>query len=452
MTKKKSYSRREFLKMGSVTTGALLLASCTPQATPEAPPAQEPISEAPPPSPERVTLTQLYNPENDPYFQFVNTQMREDYQGLEFEIITVPYDQTLTKIVSMIAAGSQLDVITPDIIWIGQFAKQGFLLPLNDYLSREEIDSFLPGLMEGLASGGNQLAMPAGAWFKNLFYNKTIIDQMGMTEPPRTYKDLIEVGQEAQAAGLVRYPMGWGWSQAEGLTCDWTLLLHAFGGRWFDDNGQWVMNDDSAVEALTYMVDNVNNGVFDPASTTYNDRTVMNPFLVGDYFQMTSWGTWGWSVADDPSESQVVGQVDVGLLPGVAEAGTVSASCSGMSGISVTSSSKHAGVGVDFLKRFAGIGRPQNTRAALELGGMPPVQAWAWNDPELIGDIPVLPQIAEQSQYLFNRPSTSIDKYTEWSTLCQIEIGRALAKEKSPKEALDTVVSISQRDYPNVNV
>ncbi len=448
MTSNKNLSRRDFLRLAGASAGAAILAGCVPPAT--IVPA-EPAAPTTPPQPEEITLYHMYTPENDPYFKFVDEHFTADFPNVKFSATTVPYDEFLTKLISTVAAGAPMDVTTPDIIWIGQFAKAGLLLVLNDYLTDEEKATYLPGLLEGLASGGNQMALPAGAWFKNLFFNSELIQEMGWDGPPKTYEELITLGKEAQDRGVVKFPMGWGWSQAEGLTCDWTLLLHAFGGTWFDENGKWIMNNDAAVAALTYMVENLNNGVFDPASTTYNDRTVMNPFLVGDYFQMTSWGTWGWSVADNPEESQVVGKVDVGLLPGTQLAGTTSATTAGMSGIGVLSQTKYPDLAVEYIKRFSGLGHKDHTRAALELSGAPPVQAWAWNDPELVAKTPVLPKIAAQSEYMAYRPSAEIDKYTEWSTMCQIEIGKALAKEKTPKEALDAVVEVSNTDYPNVN-
>jgi multiple sugar transport system substrate-binding protein len=452
MTSSSHLSRREFLRLAALSTGAAVVAGSASAAVEFLSPS---LAEAAPdskaPAAEQITLYHMYTPENDPYFKFVDEHFTVDYPNVTFSATTVPYDSYLTKLISTVAAGAPLDITTPDIIWIGQFTKAGLLLDVTDHLSDEERATYLPGLLEGLASGGRQMAIPAGAWFKNLFFNTEKIKEMDWEAPPKTYEELITLGKEAQEKGAVKFPMGWGWSQAEGLTCDWTLLLHAFGGTWFDDKGQWIMNNDAGVAALTYMVDNLHNGVFDPASTTYNDRTVMNPFLVGDYFQMTSWGTWGWSVADNPEESQVVGKVDVGLLPGTEVAGTTSATCAGMSGIGVLAQTKYPELAVEYIKRFSGLGHKDHTIAALDLAGAPPVQAWAWHDPDLVAKIPVLPKIAAQSTYMAYRPSAEIDKYTEWSTMCQIEIGKALAKEKTPKEALDAVVEVSKKDFPNVN-
>jgi ABC-type glycerol-3-phosphate transport system substrate-binding protein len=122
-----------------------------------------------------------------------------------------------------------------------------------------------------------------------------------------------------------------------------------------------------------------------------------------------------------------------------------------MSGIGVLAQTKHPDLAVEYVKRFSGLRHPDHTIAALDLSGAPPVQAWAWNDPDLVAKTPVLPKIAAQAAYMAYRPSAEIDKYTEWSTMCQIEIGKALAKEKSPKEALDAVVEVSKKDFPNVN-
>ena len=107
------------------------------------------------------------------------------------------------------------------------------------------------------------MALPAAAWFKNLFYNTEIVQKMGLTKPPATYQALVEASRAAQAGKVLTHPTGWGWKQSEGMICDWTAILHAFGGQWFNKTGGWNVNNENGVAALTYMVENLKNGVFD---------------------------------------------------------------------------------------------------------------------------------------------------------------------------------------------
>jgi ABC-type glycerol-3-phosphate transport system substrate-binding protein len=166
---------------------------------------------------------------------------------------------------------------------------------------------------------------------------------------------------------------------------------------------------------------------------------------------MSSWGLWGWGTANDPDQSQIVGKADVGLLYGEEAADTVSATVSGVSGIAVNSGSQNKDLTVEWARRFAGIGQPENIQQAMTLSGMPPVQAWAWNDPGLVADNPALPMLAAQAQYMYSRPSAHVEQYTEWSTMAQIELSKALTGASTPQAALDTIVENSNASFPGVN-
>jgi multiple sugar transport system substrate-binding protein len=458
---KKGVSRRDFLKSIAVTAGTVaagpILASCAqetpeteaPTMVPEAAPTEVP-TEVPPEvmEPESTNLTIVVAVDLLPYLEYLNAQFKEEHPEATFDLITVGYDQLHTKIVSTLASGADCDIFDCDIIWVGEWAANGWAYPLNDALTDEERAGFLPGILEGLSAGDMQVAMPNGAWFKNLFFNKVIVEEAGLSEVPRTYEDLIIEGERVQAEGIVPYIAGFGWAQSEDLTCEWTQIMHAFGGKWFDDSGNWIVNNENAVAALTWMVENLESKVIDPASPTYNGRTVMNPFFVADYMAMNSWGLWGWNMSNNPEESNIVGDVDVGLLWGTKHAGTESANCSGMSGLCACEWSKNKEWAVEWLRRMSGVGYPENTVAALELAGTPPTQAWAWEDPDLMEQIPALPKIAAQAEYIVNRPSANIENYNDWSLMLQIGLGEALTFQKTPQEALDDIQANSEKDFP----
>jgi multiple sugar transport system substrate-binding protein len=212
------------------------------------------------------------------YFEYLKGEFKKDYPNVNVQLQTVGYDQLYTRASSVLASGSDaVDIIEMDCIWTADFAKNGWAVPLNEYLSEAEKSQLRQGILDPLSSGGNILGLPVALFFKVMFYNTQLLKKLGLPAPPTTYESLAEIGAKAKAAKQVKYVQGWGWSQAEGLVCDWTEALFAFGGKWFKD-GKWAFNDEAGVAALTYMVDNLKSKVFDPASVTYNDRTVMNPF------------------------------------------------------------------------------------------------------------------------------------------------------------------------------
>ncbi|MCC7206727.1 MAG: extracellular solute-binding protein [Anaerolineae bacterium] len=400
-----------------------------------------------------IKLTQVTSSDQVPYFEFINAEFQKLHPEVEFDLIGPGYDQMRTKIISSLVAGAPMDIFSLDIIWVGEFASQGFCEPMDQSMTDAERAEFLPGALEGITANGALQGLPAGAWMKNLFYNKGIVEQLGLDAPPTTYEQLAEVGKQAQADGVLPYIFGWGWTQNEGFTCDWTVILHAFGGKWFDDEGKWAINNENGVAALTYMVDNLKAEVFDPASITYDDRQVMNPFLAGQYLGMCNWGLWGWSMSNSPDDSKIVGQADVGLMFGTEYAGTTSSSILAIPAISLNaaSPSENKDLATEWMRLYAGIGHPEYRKAAMDLSGIPPVQTALWSDPDLMADVPVLPKLADQATYGYQRPSSNVVNYSEWSTMLQTELSKALTGQVTPQEALDAIVETSNVQFPNIS-
>lgn len=433
-------SRRQFLRAAGVTAGALGLSQVGGGRHVFAQTARSVSRRA-------DKLVILASADLQPYYEYLNQRFEEEF-GVTCELQTVGIDQLYTRAATILSSGSSdVDIIEMDSVWTADFGANEWAAPLDGFLSDDETSQLQPGLLDGVSSDGKILAMPFTTQFKVLFYNTEVLENMGLDALPATYEQLVEQGAEAQASKLVKYPQGWGWSQAEGMLCDWTQILYAFGGQWFED-GQWAFNNEAAIAALSYMVDNLKSKVFDPASVTYNDRTVMNPFFAGDYLAMASWGLWGWNMSNDPNESGIVGKVDVGLMYGTEQAGVTSATCAGGGGLALNPNSENQDLAAEWLKRLAGIDHPENQIFALENVGNLPALAALWNDPQVEEANPILPKMGEQANHLVFRPGNHVLGYQNWSNMVQVELSAALTFQKTPEEALNEAVAKSNADFP----
>lgn len=432
MSTRFSGSRRSLLKGAGAATAALGLSSLGLPARAQA----------------STNLVVLATGDTLAYLEFLKGKFEEEFPNVTVELQTVGYDQLYTRISSVMASGSAaVDVVEMDLIWTADFARNGWAVPLNDYFSADELGQLRTGLLDPFQSGGNLLGLPMATVFKTMFYNTERLAALGLSAPPATFEELAEIGADVRAAGGNRYVQGFGWSQAEGLICDWTSALAAFGGNWFE-NGQWAFNNDAGVAALTFMVDNLRNQNFDPGSITYNDRTVMNPFLAGDYLAMLSWGLWGWNMSSDPNESRVVGKVGVGLNYGTRAAGTISATCSGGGANVVNPNSRNREMAIEWIRRAAGIDRRENQEFLLRETGTLPTLASIWDDPNIADINPAAGALAEQSKYVVARPGNHVVGYQAWSQILQVELTSALSFQKSPKEALDAAAEQSNANFP----
>lgn len=378
-------------------------------------------------------VTLITAADDRPWIEYVNKQYQE-IRGGTIEAITQSYDATHNKIVTALAGGSDIDIVVVDTIWGAEFAEAGFLEPIGNRFKPDVVESLVPHALDPWSYKDQQWAVPLSYYFKFYYYNQQALEKGGVAAPPKTYEELVEVSKHLIDAGIVKYGQSWGWTQAEGLICDWQQLMQAFGGDWWDASGNWSFNQEPAIAALQYMVDNLKSKIFDPASTTLNDRTTMNVFARGDTAFMTNWG-FAWSAVNDPTQSQVSGQVKLAINPGTKVANVVSTSCGGGGGFGVTANSKNKDAAWDAVGLLTSITKPENDAAKLKMIGAPPIHQATWQDPAILKENPQFAEIIKQAAYMRHRPT--IAWYTEFSKILQIELTKALAFSKSPKEALD---------------
>ena len=61
-----------------------------------------------------------------------------------------------------------------------------------------------------------------------------MLKQAGIAAPPKTFEELAEQAKIIKDKGIVEYPIVWSWAQAEALICDYTSLVAAYQGTFFD--------------------------------------------------------------------------------------------------------------------------------------------------------------------------------------------------------------------------
>ena len=56
----------------------------------------------------------------------------EEETGIKIELMSEAYDNMHNKIMTMVAGGSQLDLISLDTVWPAEFANSNLIVPLDD--------------------------------------------------------------------------------------------------------------------------------------------------------------------------------------------------------------------------------------------------------------------------------------------------------------------------------
>ena len=378
--------------------------------------------------PDKISV--ISGAETAPSYEVVAKEYKETY-GIEVELIVDAYDNIRNKIITAATSGSTEDLGLLDTVWPAEFLAAGIAYPLNEFITEEKISQFVPVSIEQLIVDGQVMGLPFINDTKWLYYNDALLEAGGYENPPATWEEAIEMSEDLVNQGLVKYGTAWGASQAEGLVCDWAALVCSFGGDWYDESGEWALNSENAVDALTMLTDSLNNGFADPASITYTDRTVLNSLMAKDIAFTLNW-SYAWGVTNDDEESNVVGDIKIGLVPGSEKYGTKSGSTPGGGGLCILQNSDAKEWAYKFLDMIT---EPDFQAESIEISSNVPVIASVYEDSAVLEKYPHLADCVPQYEFEMFRPQVA--QYSEWSNIMQQNLHSALTGAASPKDALD---------------
>lgn len=357
-------------------------------------------------------------------------------EGVKTELIVQSYDQSYTKIMTSIMGGTPIDVIICDSVWTAEFSEAGMILPIDSYISDDLRNDIFPAFLDQCSYNDKLMALPMCAQAKWLYYNKDMLEQAGYNEPPKTWDELFEMGQNMVSKDLCKYPIAWAAKQAEGMVCDWFVCLTASGGEMRDDSGNWIFNDEKGVAGLNLMVESIKNGNADPGSINYTDREVLNPFMAGDIPFVLNWA-FAYALTNDPAESSVAGNVAIGLIPSNAD-GVVSSSVTGGGGFAIASTSQYP----DYAwKLMENVLSEEALFQSAELASNAPPTRSMYDNKEFIEKFPTMMDCYPQYEYAHARPS--LPKYSEWSNGMQVSLHEAVTGSKSVEDVLNEMVEKS---------
>lgn len=352
--------------------------------------------------------------------------------GIVVEVVSQSYDTTYTKIVTSLAGGAPVDVVICDSIWMAAFVQAGFLKPMDDHIA-PIADQLVPAALEQRRINGSIYAMPISNEGKFFYYNEELLAKAGISEVPQSWEQLKAMAEPLAAIG-VKHPIIWGWQQAEGLVCDYTVMVKGFGGTLASPDGVWLADREPCVAALATMVDQLQSGIADPASTSLNDRQVVDSFGVGNNAFLVSW-SFAFDVLDSAETSSIPGKVKLGLIPG-SDSGDRSGTVLGGSAFGIAGNSPNEEWAWDFIQFITD---QKHQIDIYDIRSNVPV----WNDlyrsAEVEQRFPFISVMRDQFDHAAWRPNTV--KYAEQSAALQKSLHRAILGEITPEAAVDEAAS-----------
>ncbi len=193
-----------------------------------------------------------------------------------------------------------IDGNPPDIAMLGgrhvpSFVADGFIQPLDPFITREFRARFVPAIInEGAIYQGRTFGLPVAASTRALFYNQDLFDQAGLDGPPENWDDLLAAGQALQTETDVA---GFGLQGGGGLETNtyFYYFLWGNGGDLYNTSQtESVIDSPEAIEALAYVQTLVTDNATQPApyDETYARRRALEDAFQQGNLGMVISGPW----------------------------------------------------------------------------------------------------------------------------------------------------------------
>jgi sorbitol/mannitol transport system substrate-binding protein len=199
--------------------------------------------------------------------------------GIELEWVTLEENALRQQVTTDIATkGGQFDVMTIGTYEVPIWAKQGWLVPLDDLGADYDIDDILPAIRGGLSVDGSLYAAPFYGESSMVMYRTDLMEAAGMEMPDAPTWDFIAEAARAMTdkendiyGVCLRGKAGWGENMAF-----LTATANSFGARWFDEEWNAQFDSPQWAETLNFYVDLMNDaGPPGASSNGFNENLTL---------------------------------------------------------------------------------------------------------------------------------------------------------------------------------
>ncbi|WP_433304545.1 ABC transporter substrate-binding protein [Actinoplanes sp. CA-030573] len=248
-----------------------------------------------------------------------------------------------TAYVKQLDSSGQMPDIMPAITVAG-FAQSG---KLADFTPDELKDYVFP---QANAVNGKIYQLPYNTQtIPMVYYNKTMFARAGITAPPKTYSEFLDVGAKLKNAGINPIVLGGGgkdtWADMYPLIATVATDVYNTNEAWLADRvaGKVTFTDPTFVKAVAKVAALANNGYIDKAGLSRSYPDTEKAFLDGKG-AMYPMGSWFTAAADGKKPG-----FDIGVFAWPTDDGSLLVPAYTGGGLSVSAKAKN----VELAKKWA---------------------------------------------------------------------------------------------------
>lgn len=207
-------------------------------------------------SDEEVKLTFWKSPHSDredEIWASVIEEFNKEYPNISVEFLNVAWDSVVEKETAAFASGSG-----PDISFQTEqfplYAKNGYLVSLNDYASEEKLAGYPESALEYCTYDEKLMGIPFVALNSVMFYNKDLFEAAGITEMPATWDEMLEdakkLTQDTDGDGEIDQ-----WGMMFEMDDYWqplTYIIQSGADQWNENRTNIGFNNEEGIQGLEF--------------------------------------------------------------------------------------------------------------------------------------------------------------------------------------------------------
>ncbi|MHA6644035.1 ABC transporter substrate-binding protein [Mesorhizobium sp. A623] len=234
----------------------------------------------------------------------------EKQTGIKINITDLPYENALGEQVRDFVSGGDLDIALIDLVWIGNFAENGWIVPAEKFINDPkladpnlDLKDFFPLTLDAFGTWNGKLyGLPFDNYSGLLFYNKCMLKDAGFDGPPKTWGDLKDrYGPALTKDG--KYAFALQSKRNETQSADsFARMLWPFGGSFLDKDFKSNLMSEGSQTGLKFRQDLMK--YMPEGIVAYDHAETVNALAQGDVAMITEWSSF-YSTLKDPETSKI---------------------------------------------------------------------------------------------------------------------------------------------------
>ena len=449
-------SRRHFLKFAGAAVALTALNSCAPAApTTTTQPAAPAAPAAPTTAPAAAGKATAPAVIAKPFAGKELNMLAPNHHTAQIKELWVPLFQEKTgaKVNWTEIGGSDVDakyavfVASQDATfdtfysWETLNAKYGpsLMEDLTGKFNKATLDALVPAPVKAFTFLGKLYAVPFDANMSIFMWNQDLYKAAGLdpAKGPQNWQEFMDFSKKLTTGG--KFATLFTFGDANAGFVSFAQLFNTTGGQLLsDDLKKLQIDNEFGLATLTALQDaHVKSKVADPAGVTINSSIEQGKVFRGGnmahYFAFPN----HYTLANDASQSQIVGKAATGLVPGIK---LRTASINGFEGYCINKFSKNKEVAAAWLDHIVS---PEVQKLVATKWGRPPALQSVFDDAEVAKVAPQFATVREQGKSPAARYGSPF--YFDLGSVINEWTLRVIKGEKEPQEVLPTIQKEGQK-------